>query len=271
MKLKFFVLISLFWLLNSCEKKIILHPENSEQKLSVEAIFSDSPFVSYVRVTKSKSIYQPITGHEQITDADVKIIDLTTNDTIPFVYNDDSENYKAAAAGLEGRQYRLDIMAQGHHLTSTKTMMTKVNLDRVISVPTEEDPNVYYLKMQFNDPPEQQDYYLIIIQPIDPNSELEPRFSVMSDITYDRVEKTISITDEFFNKDEDWMVLFFHIDRENFNYFKVIHRAMKNLMNGAHPFYGLSLGNPQSTIDGDQTLGYFITSPVMISPIRIGN
>ena len=271
MKFKFFILISLFWLLNSCEKKIILHPENSEQKLSVEAIFSDSPFVSYVRVTKSKSIYQPITDHEQITDADVQIIDLTTNDTIQFAYDNGTENYKAAVAGLAGHRYRLDIMAQGHHLTSTKTMMPKVNLDRVISVPTAEDPDVYYLKMQFDDPPGQQDYYLIIIQPMDPNSGLESRFAVMSDMTYDHNEKTISITDEFFNKNEDWVVLFFHIDRENFNYFKVIHRAMKSLVNGAHPFYGLSLGNPQSTIDGDQTLGYFIASPVTASPIHIGN
>ena len=271
MKLKIFVLLATFWLLEACEKKVVLHPENSEQKLSVEAIFSDFPLVSYVRVTKSKGIYEPITNHEQIIDADVKVIDLTTNDTIYFAYNNETENYKAAISGQEGHRYRLDITAQGHHLTSTKTMTSKVNLDRVISVPTEDDPNVYYLKMLFNDPPEQRDYYLIIMQPVDTNSGLESRFSVMSDMSYNREEKTISITDEFFNKNEDWVVLFFHIDRKNFNYFNVIHRAMKSLVNGAHPFYGLSLGNPQSTIDGDQTLGYFITSPVTASPIRIGN
>ena len=236
-------------------------------------MFTDFPVVSYVRVTKSKGIYEPITNHEQITDADVKIIDLTTNDTIVFQYDNspDVEKYKATVPGIENHEYRLDIMAQGHHLTATNTMTAKVNLNRVISVPTDDDTGRYYLKMKFDDPPQQQDYYLIIMQPLNPNSGLESRFSVVSDMAYNRNEKTITITDEFFHKDEDWFVLFFHIDRKNFNYFQVIHRAMKSLVNGAHPFYGLSLGNPQGTIDGDQTLGYFITSPVTASPIRIGN
>ncbi len=272
--MKIYITILMFFVIfifSSCEKEIILHPENSEQKLSVEAIFSDSPFISYIRVTKSKGIYEPITNHEQITDADVKVIDLITNDTIIFNYDTSLAQYKTTVAGIENHVYHLDIMAQGHHLTATNTMTGNVSLDGVMSVQTVDDPDLYYLKIKFDDPPGQEDYYLIIMQPQDPNSGLESRFSVMSDMTYNSSEKTLSITDEFFHKDEDWIILFFHIDRRNFNYFKVIHRAMKSLVNGAHPFYGLSLGNPQGTIDGGQTLGYFITSPVGFSPIRIGN
>ncbi len=271
MKYHFALLIFMLLLFSACEKPVVLHPENSEQKLSVEAIFSDFPAVSYVRITKSKGIYEPITNHEQITDADVKIIDLTTHDTITLNYDINTENYKPAVAGIENHTYRLDIMAQGHHLTATNTMTGKVNLNGVISVPTADDPDLYYLKMKFDDPPAQEDYYLIIMQPQDPSSGLESRFTVMSDMTYNRSSQTLSITDEFFHKNEDWIIFFFHIDRKNYNYFKVIHRAMKSLVNGAHPFYGLSLGNPQGTIDGTQTLGYFITSPVTVSPIRIGN
>ncbi len=271
MKIKFFVLFIFLWLLNACEKEVILHPENSEQKLSVEAMFTDFPVVSYVRITKSKGIYEPITNHEQITDADVNLIDLTTNDTIKFDYNTTTENYKSSVPGIENHTYLLDITADGQHITATQKMTSKVNLDRVISVPSEDDPDLYYLKMQFDDPPGQEDYYLIIMQPQDPASGLESRFSVLSDMTYDSNERTLSITDEFFHKDENWVVLFFHIDRKNFNYFQVIHRAMKSLVNGAHPFYGLSLGNPQATVDGAETFGYFFASPVTASPIRIGN
>ncbi len=271
MRFQIVIFIFMIWFLSGCEKLVVLHPENSEQKLSVEAIFSDFPAVSYVRITKSKGIYESITNHEQIIDADVKVIDLTTNDTIMLNYDFNTETYKPAVAGIENHTYRLDIKAQGHHLTAANTMTSKVNLDGVISVPSSDDPSLYYLKMRFDDPLQQEDYYLIIMQPQNPDSALESRFSVMSDMTYDRDNKTLSITDEFFHKDEDWIIFFFHIDRKNFNYFKVIHRAMKSLVNGAHPFYGLSLGNPQGTIDGDQTLGYFISSPVTVSPIRIGN
>ena len=273
MKIKYFALLIVFWVFNACEKEIVLHPENSEQKLSVEAMFTDFPVISYIRITKSKGIYEPITNHEQITDADVKLIDLDTNDTIVFQYDNspDVEKYKSSVPGIENHTYLLDITAEGQHITTTQTMTSKVNLDRVISVPTDEDPNLYYLKMKFNDPPGQEDYYLIIMQPQDPTSGLESRFSVLSDMSYNSSEKTLSITDEFFHKDENWVILFFHINRENFNYFQVIHRAMKSLVNGAHPFYGLSLGNPQSTIENNETMGYFFASPVTASPIRIGN
>ncbi len=271
MKIKFTALFLILWLLIACEKRIVLHPENSEQKYSVEAILTDFSQASYVRITKSKEIYQPITDYEQITDADVKIIDLTSNDTIVFNYDSNEKTYKTTVSGIEGHTYRLDILAQGQHLTATKTMTSRVSLNRVISVPTNDDPNLYYLKMQFDDPPEPEDYYLIIMQPQNPNSELESLFTVISDKTYNRNEHTISFNNVLFHKDENWYVFFFHIDKKNFIYFQVIQRAMESLVNGAHPFFGVSLGNPQGTIDTEQTLGYFITSPVTVSPIRIGN
>jgi len=271
MSFKYFSLFIGLIFLSSCEKQVTLHPENSAPKIAVEAIFSDFPLVSSVRLSKSKSINETVTFHEQILDATVHIIDLTTNDTIPFTYNAQVEKYQGAVAGIPGHRYKLDILAQEKHLTATKTMTSKVNLDRVISVPTDEDPNLYYLKMQFNDPPQHEDYYLILMQPTDPSSTEEMRFSVMSDRTYNSNDKTITITDEFFNKNEDWMILFFHIDRQNFNYFKVIHRARKSLVNGVHLFYGLSLGNPINTIDSPQALGFFFAAPVTASPIRIGN
>ncbi len=264
-----FFLIALM-VFSSCEEKIKIDPENSEEKVAVEAIFSDNPFLSYIRLSKTKSIYEDILNHEKITDANITLTDETTGDVYDFVYVPAQAKYMVSAIGIPGHAYRLDIFAENQHITATQTMTEKIDLDRVISIPTEDDPDKYYLKMQFDDPPG-EDYYLFLMQPQDPSSGLESRFSVVTDLTYDRNEHTLTITDEFFNKDENWNVLFFHIDRKNYNYLQVLHRAMKSLVNGTHPFYGLSMGNPVSTVEGEQTIGYFIASPATFSPIKIGN
>ena len=257
----------------SCEKKIELHPENSEQKVAVEAMFTDFSSVSYVILSKSKGLYEDILNHEFITDADVKIIDQTTQDTIHFEFDptDNDHKYRCTTGGIPGHIYQLDINADGQHITGTKTMTERIVLNRVISVQNPENTDEYFLKIKFEDPPEQEDYYLVILQPQNSNSGLESKFTAMSDLTYDRNEQTLTLNKDIFHKDEDWLVLFFHIDRENYNYFRVIERAKRSLVNGAHPFFGLSLGNPASTVNGDQTIGYYITSPVALSPIHIGN
>ena len=165
----------------------------------------------------------------------------------------------------------MDIHAAGQHITGEQKMLETIVFDRVISVQNPDKPDEYYLKIKFEDPPQQQDYYLVIITPFDPNSGLESKFTTMSDLVYDRNEQTLTLNKDVFHKDEDWMVLFLHIDRKNYNYFSVIERAMRSLVNGAHPFFGLSLGNPDSTVNGEQTIGYFLVSPVALSPIHIGN
>ncbi len=270
-KYSFIYILILLLSFSSCEEKINIHPENSDEKVVVEAIFCDNPLVSYMRLSKSKGIYESITNHPKITDAIVKVTDETTGDVIDFIYDSSDAKYKSFTTGIPGHVYRLDIDAAGQHITARQTMTSKIDLDRVISVPLDDDPNTYYLKMQFDDPPGQQDFYLFIMQPMDPNAGLEPRFTVLSDLAYDPTERTLSVTDEIFHKNEDWIVLFFHIDIKNYNYLKVILRAMKSLQNGSHPFYGLSLGNPQNTVEGESVLGYFLVSPVSLSPIHIGN
>jgi len=257
----------------SCEKKIELHPENSEQKIAVEAMFTNSGLISYVVLSKTKSIYEDILNHEYIKDADVKIIDQTTHDTIHFVFdpNDNEHKYKCTTGGTPGHSYKLDINTNGQHITAQQTMTQLIALERVISVQNPEKPDEYFLKVKFDDPPNQEDYFLFILQPMDPDSGLEMKFTAMSDLSYNRSEKTLTLNKDVFHKDEDWMVLFLHIDRKNYNYFSVIERAMRSLVNGAHPFFGLSLGNPVSTVSGDQTIGFFVNSPVTPSPIHIGN
>ena len=269
MKIRIFAISVIMLLLAACEKKIEIHPENSEEKIYVQGLFTDSPLVSYIKLSKTKNINEPITGHPPITDAVVTIKDLTDNTIINCNFT--GTEYVPEAQGISGHEYLLDIQAEGQHITARQTMTTFIPLENVISNPVEEKPGTYFLTARFVDPPETEDYYLFIAQPQDPNSGLEVRFTVMSDFMYDRNNKSLIIEDEYFQEGEDWIILFFHIDRKNYNYLHVILRAMKSLLNGAHPFYGLSMGNPPNTVEGDQSLGFFIASPVSLSPIRIGN
>lgn len=269
---KYFLLLFLSTLFTSCEKEVIINPENSEQKIFVESIFSDLAPLSYVKLTKTKGIYEGINGHPIVEDAIVKIEDLTDNTFVQFTYDAATGRYLTNTPGIPGHNYRLIVEADGQLITANQKMTTIVNFNSVSSIPIENTTDKYYLKMNFDDPPETQDFYLFIIIPQDPsNTDLTPRFSVRSDLTYNRDDNSLTIKDEIFNKDEDWVVLFYHVDIENFNYLQIVLRAMKSLINGAHPFYGLALGNPEGTVEGEQAFGFFIASPVRWTPIHIGN
>jgi len=271
-KYRWTVIIPVFFV--SCEKEIKLEPENSEEKIFVEAIFTDLSPLSYVRLTKTKGLYEGVTNHPVVTDALVQIEDLTTGTIFDLNYNINDKKYYINAPGISGHRYRLKIDVEEQQITSTKTMSTAVNLNSVTSVPVSGTNDRYFLKMNFIDPPETQDFYLFLIMPVIPNPDdpdLQPRFTVRSDMLFDRIHNSMILDDEIFRVDEDWMILFYHIDIENYNYLHTILRAMKSLKNGAHPFYGLALGNPEDTVDGDKTFGFFITSPVRWTPIHIGN
>ena len=265
-----FIILGIFLLSTSCEKEIVLHPENSEEKVVVEAMFTDNPFATSITLTKTKGIYEGITGHPKITDAQVKIIDQTTQDEIIFT-NAGNGKYSSFTTGIVGHQYQLVIQAEGQEITGTQTMQAAINLQRFISTPIENQPDKYTVKAIFDDIPNQNDYYLFIMNYADASADVEPRFEVASDLLYNDSEHSLAIPDEVFGYNQQWIISVFHIDRKNYDYLKVNLRAMNGLVNGAHPFYGISLGNPQNTVQGKQVMGYFLASPIALSPITIGN
>ncbi len=254
---------------SSCEKQIDLHPENSEEKIVIGAIFSDLSPITSMSVSKSKGIYDDILNHPKINDASVKIIDLNTNDTINFTSNNDG-TYSTTGAGQIGHHYRLEIDAEGQHITGEQTMLPRVSLNQVKSFPVEPNSDKYYLRMKFDDDPTTTDYYLFLCYPLT-NQDDDIRIIVRSDLLYNQDLGGYDIKDEIFNKNEQWLVVLFHIDRDNYNYLSIMNRAKNSLVNGAHPFYGISLGNPVNTVHGESVLGYFVASPVGVSPILIGN
>jgi hypothetical protein len=244
-----------------------LHSENSEEKIVIEALFADNSMASYLHITKSKGIYESIIEHPKVEDAVVKLIDDTDGTIINYTH-EGGGSYKTNVGGVIGHTYHLEIDAEGQHITAQQSMLAASPLNRIVSKTTD-DANIYALETYFEDDPATEDYYLYIMYPAD--QTVDPRFSVASDLQYDRTKQSLVISDEVFNQGEQWFVFMFHIDRTNYNYLKVILRALKSLNGGSHPFYGISLGNPQSTVHGDKVMGYFIASPVSFSPIVIGN
>jgi len=259
----FIIIMTLF----SCEEKMELNSENSEQKIVVEALFADNAMASYLHITKSKGIYESVIDHPKVTDAIVKLVDKTDGTTINYTHEGNG-SYKTNVNGIIGHEYRLEIDADGQHITAEQTMPVAAPLNRIVSKSTDE-PNSFMLETYFDDDPTTEDYYLYIMYPS--YQTVDPRFSVASDLQYNRNTNAMLIPDEVFTQGEQWFVFMFHIDRRNYNYLKVILRALKSLNGGSHPFYGISLGNPTSTIQGNSAMGYFIASPVSFSPIVIGN
>jgi hypothetical protein len=265
------VFISIFVLLgftfSSCEEKMELNSENSEQKIFVEAMFADNSMASYLHITKTKGIYESVIDHPKVEDAIVKLVDETDGSVINYTH-EGGGSYTTNVSGIVGHTYRLEIDAEGQHITAQQSMLAASPLNRIVSKPTD-TAGVFSLETYFEDDPATEDYYLYIMYPAD--QTVDPRFSVTSDLQYNRDNHSLVIPDEVFNNGEQWFVFMFHIDRANYNYLKVILRALKSLNGGSHPFYGISLGNPKSTVQGEKVMGYFIASPVSFSPIIIGN
>ncbi len=266
-RIVYFFLFLLFFFLYACEKQVVLAPENSEKKVVVEAMFTNIPFLTTVKLSKTKGINENILNHPKITDAEVKIIDKTTQDTIVFTSNNDG-TYSTNISAIVGHQYKLEIVDENQTYTSDKTVLSTVSLNQIKSHPIE-GTDKYYLEMIFEDDPNTQDFYLFICtNTANPD---EVRIIVRSDYLYNTDTQSINIDEELFVGGEYWQVVMFHIDRENYEYLKIMNRAKVSLVNGAHPFYGISLGNPVSTVEGEGVLGYFIASTVSVSPILIGN
>ncbi len=269
-KLSYLLIISLFFGLNSCEEKIELNPENGAPKVAVQAMFTDIPFAAatYVRLSMTKTIHQEVAHQDHITDADVKIIDETDGSTILFTHQSGGQ-YVTFSRAIPGHSYRLEITARGRQITAHQSMPNSISLNRVVSKPSNAEQGKYYLEMYFNDDPNTTDYYLFIAKN-NASGSSELRYMVATDLLYDRENSKLSFYEETYNPGENWTIAMYHIDRPNYDYLKVILNAMHSLQGGSHPFFGIALGNPKNTVEGD-ALGYFIASPIALSPITIGN
>jgi len=242
--------------LASCEKEIDLEVAQATPKIVVEALVSDASD-SYVRITRSKSIYDnENTGFEAINDAEVKISDDQGNS---FTFVNNSNGYYRPPSfvsfqGIAGRTYNLDIVADGKHITGVETMLTPVALEAVTfqnhPVSGTEFKRV---SCHFQDPETSENYYLFKI--IDSNPGLYN--TLRSDLLFNG-QHTEVVMDRYRGSIGDTIhVQLLHINKEHYKYFS----TLKSIGDQLGPFGGGTPGNPNNTIKGD-AIGFFCAAAI---------
>jgi hypothetical protein len=126
---KLLLIIPLVLVFASCEKVIDVPLNEADQKVVVEAQLYDIPYESFVKLSKTGSVYDG-GGFEKVTGAVVSVSDDMGNSYLfieqagePGLYLD------TTFIALPSRTYSLNIIDNGNTYTSAATVNSEVTLD----------------------------------------------------------------------------------------------------------------------------------------------
>jgi hypothetical protein len=155
----------------SCDEVIQLDPEQTDQKIVIEALVTDDPDLNYVRITSNVDFYYQgkIPG---ISGASILVLDDIGNvyDFVEYdTSNPDSSGYyfpQPAFTGIINNTYTLDVTLNGITYSATEPMLPNFELDS-LSVRKDPDPgqddiedNLLYNVLFYGfEPQETKDYY----------------------------------------------------------------------------------------------------------------
>ena len=151
----------------SCEKVITLDLPEGKQLIYADAWITDSPGVHTIRLLESVN-YQSQAQPRPVTDATVRVTDLTANATYDFNYVDGAYQYDAGAAqsiGVTGHRYRLEINYEGEQFVAEDLLPRKITIDSLTLEFKEGEGDFekqgYYAEFHARDAPGAVDHYWI--------------------------------------------------------------------------------------------------------------
>ncbi len=264
----YFFLLTISFGLISCEKEIELDVPQATPKIVVEAIVSDKENASYIRITRSKSIYDnESSAFDIVTDAVVTISDNEDN-TYSFDLAVGTAGYylNSDFIGEIGKTYTLDIIADETHITAEETMLSSIILEEVTfqDIPIGEN-NDKQVICHYQDNALTEDYYLFSITATGTDTVFAHSYkTVRSDLLFNG-QLTETVMDRYrAEQGANLEIQLWHINKENYKYFYTL--GSIEFINQGGPFGDGTPGNPISTINGD-AIGFF--SAVSMSTLTI--
>jgi len=232
----------------SCEKKIDLELNESEQQIVVEGIVHDNLGDNYVLLSKTRA-YDNNEAIETISNAKVKITDnlgtvyeLDEVDTIPGYYTN------ASLTGVAGRAYNLEVNINGEVITANSTMDAKSQIDSLSYEEetdfTDEDTTQYRLYCHFTDPANVKNYYRL--KAFGKDGQKDGYISLTDDY-FDGISTFFPLFEMFFDEGETVTVQLLTVDEANHRYFTAVYSSQ----GGEVP------GNPPTNLIGEKAVGYF--------------
>ena len=254
MKKIFYALLFLSFL-TSCEKDANIKLDEMPPTPVIEGYFSNFAPDSHFKITMSKGFQRDSYEYEPVTDAQLYITDSQGNQ-INF-YPDNDGIYRTTTNGIPGETYTLHLNKDTHQLTALSTMPEIVPLNDFKFVQITQDNGVTYkhLKIYFNDPENQVDYYMVKIFFESSGYYYDESERYFDDSSFNRGEHSL-IVPFYFNGSGTYKVKLFHLNKAYIDYLNTLDQLI-DMEYGENPFQIIVPGHPETNVKGG--IGYFAT------------
>ena len=162
----FLQLLIIVIFLSSCEKVIDLDLPEGEKVIYLDAWITDQPGVQTIKVLQAVS-FQDQAQPAALTNASVKVTDITSAKSYPFVFTNGAYQYNpgnSQAIGVPGHEYRLDLIVDGVSYQSFDVLPRVAKIDSLTLEYKEEsgdEEEGYYAELHAKDLAGATDYYWI--------------------------------------------------------------------------------------------------------------
>lgn len=248
MTYKIGAIILLLFAFASCEKVIDLELNQTEEMLVVDALVSNQPNQSVVRLSKSISLFSD-QQYQKVSNANVVV---KNPEGVSFLFQEAEEGVyrNEAFVGYEGGEYKLEVDWDEISVSARSAMPQLVSIDSVELVISDrvflnDGETAYSLKVHFADPVDQTNYYRFDVFR---NDSLYNGFIVSNDLFFNGISTYQFIMGLEMQPLDTITVQISSIDEANYSYFLVLSQSDS-------PFI-IAPGNPVSNLQGD-AIGYF--------------
>ncbi len=245
---KMWAIILLLFAFASCEKIIDIELNQTEEMLVVDAMVSNQPKQSVVRLSKSISLFSD-QQYQNVSRANVVV---KNPEGVSFLFQEVEEGvYKNEVfVGIPGLEYQLEIEWKEINIRSSSIMPQPVTIDSIELVISEKgfmgnEDIAYSLKIHFADPADRVNYYRFDVYR---NDSLYNGYFISNDLFFNGISTYQFMMGLEMKPLDTISVQLSSIDEANYSYFLVLGQSDS-------PF-NIAPGNPVSNLQGD-AIGYF--------------
>jgi len=253
------ILYTLFLLslLTGCEKDANIKLDEMPPTPVIEGYFSNFAPDSYFKVTMSKGFQRENYEYEPVTDAQLYITDSQGNQ-INF-YPDNDGIFRTTTNGIPGETYTLNLIKDTHRISAQSTMPEKVTITdfKFVLVTQGNGEHNQQLKIYFNDPENQADYYMLKLYFKNYGDYYQYESELyFDDSNYNKSDHSLALSYIHYNGSGTYKVKLFHINKAYIDYLNTLNQLSETGY-GENPFQIIVPGNPETNVHGG--IGYFAT------------
>lgn len=250
-------LVSLGFLLSSCEKVVSIDLNNAAPHLVIEGIVTDQQGPSSVKLSLTGNYFEPSLVFPPVSGALVILTDdLGDRDTLKEATSGTYLSTKIK--GIAGTTYALTVISGGTEYDGNSSMPHKVLIDSLYALPRREfdGDRGYDIYVMFRDPPQPGNYYRINAQSssLIPSDSIDGRrYRLFTDKLTNGNEMAERIrAGRNVNPGDTITVELLSIDKATYDYFN----TLSDILSSDRAATSLSPANPNTNLTNGP-LGYF--------------